>query len=239
MDLYQIAIASARNCLWIEAVSIFSRSTLINVLCVCVCFVVCLCVCCCSCLLLAACCCTAVGSTYVVAIYFFSIWRCICCHGLGDNQGWAFLSLLLLFVFLCIALLFSLIVFCLFLLCSVLLRFVCFIFDVVYVIFFNVWLNTCIHTLQYRYACITCITTCMACMHIASPIPNGDSTFYWVVRQCITCMVCIYIAFHVFDLLFLFCVCLIVMIYYDVFSSSSGISESCICISSCRWIGKR
>ena len=55
----------------------------------------------------------------------------------GGQPGLS-ISLLVVVVcfFLCIALLFSLIVFCLFLLCSVLLRFVCFMFDVVYVMFF-------------------------------------------------------------------------------------------------------
>ena len=130
---------------------------------------------CSSCLLLAACCCVALGSTFVAAI--FSLYG-----GAFVVMGWGttrveHFSLNFCCLFFFIALLFSLIVFCLFYFAF--LRFVCFMFYVFLCYFLNVWLSTCIHSLQYRHACIVCITICMTCIHIASPIPIDDSTFYW------------------------------------------------------------
>ena len=132
MDLYQIAIASARNCLWIEAVSVFSRSTLINVLCVCVLLCVCVFVAAPACCLLPAV--VLQLDLHMLLLFFFRCGDAFVAMDWGTTRVEHFsLSCCCLF-FLCIALLFSLIVFCLFLLCSVLLRFVCFMFGVVYVI---------------------------------------------------------------------------------------------------------
>ena len=146
-------------------------------MCVCVCFVVCVfvCVCCCSCLLLAACCCVALGSTFVVAI--FSLYGdAFVVMGWGTTRVEHFSLNCCCLFFYCFIVFFNFVLFVLFCFASSCLFYVlCFLC----VIFFNIWLSACIHSLQYRHACIVCITTCMACMHIASPIPIDGSTFYW------------------------------------------------------------
>ena len=142
----------------------------------------------------------------------------------------------MLFVFF-IALLFSLIVFCLFYFAF--LRFVCFMFYVFLCYFFK-----CL--IEYLHTFIA-IQTCMHCMHHYMHdmhtycLSNSNWWFHILlgVRQCIICMTCIHIASYILDWLFLFCVCLIVMMYYDVFSSSSSTSESCRCIGNCRCIDMR
>ena len=198
----------------------------------------CVFVCVCLLLLLPVACCLLLCCTwiYICCCYFFHYMEVHLLSWAGGQPGLS-ISLLIFVVcfFYCFIVFFNCVLFVLFCFPSICLFYVlCF-----FMLFFK-----CL--IEYLHTFIA-IQTCMHCMHHymhgmhAYCLSNSNWWFHILlgVRQCITCMVCIHIASHMFDWLFLFCVCLIVMIYYDVFSSSSSISESCRCIGSCRCVGLR